>query len=93
MTDVYLFRISVFVTRETRERWLLPTVETEVNGSGEEYKWLVRWACRAGSSGLCSVLGLAACSSRPTVQNIFSLTIHYFNSFAPMEQQAGSAVS
>jgi hypothetical protein len=47
--------------------------------------WLVRWACRAGiryfSSALAALIG--------PDQNIFLLTVHYFNSFVPIAQQAG----
>jgi hypothetical protein len=43
--------------RETRERWLLLTVETEATGSTNEgLPWLVRWACRAGSRNFCPEL-------------------------------------
>jgi hypothetical protein len=44
--------------------------------------WLVRWACRAGTN-LCSAL--AALVGR--VENIFFLTVHYFNCFVPIAQQ------
>jgi hypothetical protein len=42
--------------------------------------WLVRWAWRAGTRDFCSVLAALA----GPVQNIFFLTIHYFNSFVPI---------
>jgi hypothetical protein len=47
--------------------------------------WLVRWACRAGIRDFCPAL--AALVS--PIQNIF--TVHYFNSFVPIAQQAGQA--
>ncbi len=37
--------------------------------------WLIRWACRLVEP----------------VQNTFFLTVHYFNSFVPIAQQAGQA--
>ncbi len=51
--------------------------------------WSVRWDCRAGTRDSCfdvlaALVGL--------VQNIFFLTVHYFNSFVPIAQQAGQAV-
>ncbi len=49
--------------------------------------WLVRWACRAGtrdfSSALAALIG--------PVQNIFFLTVHFFNAFEPIAQNAGQA--
>jgi hypothetical protein len=45
---------------------------------------LVRWACRTGTRDLCSAL--AALVGR--VENIFFLTVHYFNCFVPIAQQA-----
>jgi hypothetical protein len=48
---------------------------------------LVCWACRAGTRDFCSAL--AALVS--TVQNIFFLTVHYFNYFVPIAQHAGQA--
>jgi hypothetical protein len=50
--------------------------------------WLVRWACRGGSRVFCPALSALVCP----VQNIFFLTVHYFNSFIPIAQQAGQAV-
>jgi hypothetical protein len=46
---------------------------------------LVRWACRAGTRDFCSALTALV----GPVQNIFFLTIHYFNYFVPIAQQAG----
>ena len=69
--------------RETREGWPLLTVETEVNGDSKSSNergglpWLVCWTCVAGTRDFCSAL--AALGS--PVQNIFFLTVHYFNSF------------
>jgi hypothetical protein len=41
--------------------------------------WLVSWACRAGSRYFCPALP----SPAGPAQNIFFLTVHYFNSFVP----------
>jgi hypothetical protein len=49
--------------------------------------WLVRWARRAGTGDFCSTF--AALVS--PVENIFFLTVHYFNYFVPIAQQAGQA--
>jgi hypothetical protein len=49
--------------------------------------WLVRWACRAGTRDFCLVHLVG------TVQNIFFLTVHYYNSFVPITQPAGQAKS
>ncbi len=50
--------------------------------------WLVRRARRAGTRDFCpafiAVVG--------PVQNNFFRTVHYFNSFVPITQQAGQAV-
>jgi hypothetical protein len=47
----------------------------------------VRWACRAGtrdfSSALAALIG--------PVLNIYFLTVHHFNSFEPIAQNAGQA--
>jgi hypothetical protein len=53
----------------------------------EVLSWLVRWPCRAGTRYFC--FGLAALVG--PVQNIFVLTVQYFNSFVPVAQQAGQA--
>jgi hypothetical protein len=62
------------LTRETREVWSLLTVETEVNGDLES----------TNESGFCSALAASV-----QVQNILFLTLHYFNPFVPIAQQAG----
>jgi hypothetical protein len=49
--------------------------------------WLVRWAYRAGTRGFCSALAALV----GPVQNIFYLTVHYFNACVPIAQQAGQA--
>jgi hypothetical protein len=82
------------VSRETREGWPLLTVETEGNRDSKRTNegvltWLVRWAYRAGTRDFCSALAALV----GPVQNIFFLTIHFFNSFVPIAQQAGSIVS
>ncbi len=49
--------------------------------------WLVRWAHRGVSRDYCPAL---AALDGP-VQNIFLLTtVHFFNSFVPIAQQAGA---
>jgi hypothetical protein len=47
--------------------------------------WLVRWACRAGTRDFCSTLAALV----GPVQKI--PTVHYFNAFVPIDQQAGVA--
>ncbi len=74
------------VTRETREGWPLPTVETEVNGysksTNERGPSLVgSLGCRAGTRYFCH-------SNWTTTKYLF-LTGHY--SFVPIAQQAGQA--
>ncbi len=49
--------------------------------------WLVRWACRAGPRDFCSALAALV----GPVQNIFFLTLHFFNSFVPIAQHSGQA--
>ena len=49
--------------------------------------WLVLWACSAGTKDFCSALAALV----GTVQNIFFLTVDYFNYFFPIAQQAGQA--
>ncbi len=41
--------------------------------------WLVRWARRAGTMFCLALTG--------QVENIFFLTVHYFNCFVPIAQQ------
>jgi hypothetical protein len=48
--------------------------------------WLVRWACSA-----CTRDFFALAALDDPVQNDFSLTLHCFNSFVPIAQQAGWA--
>ncbi len=50
--------------------------------------WLARWACVAGTRDLCPALAVLV----GPVPNIFFITIHYFNSFVSIVQQAGQAV-
>jgi hypothetical protein len=82
------------ISRETREEWPLLTLEAEVNGDskstnerGSFLGWFVR-ACRAGTKDFCSALVALV----GPAQNIFFLTVHYFNSFGPIAQQPGQAV-
>jgi hypothetical protein len=80
---------SLLDAREAREGWPLLTVETEVNGDSNErvlgfLPWLVRWSCRAMTvqeiySALAALVG--------QLENIFFLTVHYFNCFVPIAQQ------
>ncbi len=48
---------------------------------------LVCWASRDGTRGFCSALAALVGS----VQNIFFLTVPYFNAFVPIAQQSGQA--
>ncbi len=48
--------------------------------------WLVRWACRAGTRDFCSALAALF----GLIQNNFP-TVHYFNAYVPITQQAGQA--
>ncbi len=79
--------------RETREGWLLLTIEPEMNRDSKSTNesavlpWLDHWACPAGTRGFCSALAAIV----GPVQNTFFLTVHYFNSFVPIGQQAGQA--
>ncbi len=43
----------------------------------EALPWLVRWACHDGTRDFCPALAALV----GPVQNIFFLTVHYFNSF------------
>ncbi len=49
--------------------------------------WLVCWACADGTRDFCSALAALV----GPVQNIFFLTVHYFNSFVFIPQQAGQS--
>jgi hypothetical protein len=49
--------------------------------------WLVHWARSAGKRDICCALAALV----GPVQNIFFLTIHYFNTFVLIGQQAGQA--
>jgi hypothetical protein len=75
-----------------REGWPLLIVATEVNGDRVQMKGvlprLVRWTCRADScwyKRFCSALSAVVCP----VQNICFLSVHYYNSFVAIAQQAG----
>ncbi len=75
-------------TRETREVWPLLTVETEANGDkkskNEKGPWLVCWDRTID-------FGPALAALAGPVQYIVFLTVHYFNSFVLIAQQAGQA--
>ncbi len=81
-------------TRETRDGWPLLTVEAEMNGDLKSTN--ERGPSLVGSLGLCCrykrFLSCLGCSIRPRTKYFF-LTIHYFNSFVPIAQQAGQSVS
>ncbi len=74
--------------KETREGWPLLTVETEVNGDSKRTN--EKWSCLGWFVKLVSPVQnsfvLPCCSSQPSI-----LTVHYFNSFVPIAQQAGQA--
>jgi hypothetical protein len=70
------------------------TVETEVNGdlksTNERGPFLVGklgLVCRISKIDFCSALAALV----GLVQNIFFLTVHYFNSFVPIAKRAGQA--
>ncbi len=78
--------------RETREGWLLLTLETEVSGNSKSTKergfpLLVHWACHAGTKDFCFVLATLV----GPAENIFFLTVYYFYSFVPSPLQARQA--
>jgi hypothetical protein len=79
-----LLTVETEVTQRVQMKWVLPIpkrIDRRI------LPWLVRWAYRTGTRVFCSALaalvGLA--------QNIFFLTIHFFNSFVPIAQQTGQA--
>jgi hypothetical protein len=76
--------------RETRKGRALLTAKTEVNGDSKRTN--ERGPCLVGLLGLpCRYKRFMFClgwSSRP-VQNLFFLTIHYFNFFVLIAQQGG----
>jgi hypothetical protein len=79
---MYLYK-QIGGIRETREVCPLLTVKTEVNGGSKStnemgHTWLVRWACRAGTSDFCSALA--------------ALKYFFPRLFVPISQQAGQAV-
>ncbi len=49
--------------------------------------WLGRWVCRAGTRDFCPALAALI----GPVRNFVFLTVHYFNSFVPIAQQARQA--
>jgi hypothetical protein len=75
--------------RDYRDGWLLLTVETQVKGHLMKgvLSWFVLWAYRAGTRDLCSALAALV----GPVQNMFFITIHYYNFFVPFAQQARQA--
>ncbi len=79
-------------TRETRERWPLLTVETEVNRDSKSTN--ERSPSLVGSLGLlCRYTRFFFClgfSRRPS-KKYFFLTLRFFDSFVPTAQQAGLA--
>jgi hypothetical protein len=92
-----LFRHKMHVkicARETRDRWPLLTVETEVNGYGYSKKneigpflgWLVGLV-----QPVREIFVLPMAAHVGPVHNIFFLTVHYLNSFAPIGHQAVQA--
>jgi hypothetical protein len=49
--------------------------------------WMVHWDCRVCTKDFCSVFVALV----GPVKNTFFLTVHYFNYFVPIAQQAGQA--
>ncbi len=79
--------------RETREGWPLLTVETEANRDSKSTNergpsLVVRLSLHASTKGFSP--SVAALFS--PIQNILFFTVHYFNSFVRIAQQAGQAV-
>jgi hypothetical protein len=64
-------------------------VETEVNGDSKSRNenGPAFWACRASTRDFCSALAALV----GPMLTIFFLTVHYFNSFVPIAQQAEQA--
>ncbi len=84
------FKGSCHYTWQSREGWPLLTVETGVNGDSKSTNekvlpWLVCWACRAGTRDFCSAWAALV----GPVQNIFFLTVHYFNCWSPSPSKLG----
>jgi hypothetical protein len=80
--------------RETRKGWPLLIVKTELNGCskstnerGPSLVGLLGLSCRYKRSLFCP-----CCSSRPS-KKYFFLTVHYFDSFVHIAQQAGQAAA
>jgi hypothetical protein len=89
----FLCSIHICIPRENREGWPLLTVENEVNGdskSTNERGSFLGWFAR-----LVLPVQMVFCSALDalvgTVQNNFLLTVHYFNAFVLIAQQAGQA--
>jgi hypothetical protein len=90
-----LFRVQPVISDRYDQRdykgWPLLTVENEALGLGTQRVQMkgsfLGWFFRPflPAQEIFSCLG---CCSRPST-NIFFLTIHYFNSFVPIAQQAG----
>ncbi len=78
---------SCLYTRDTREGWPLLTVETEVNVGSKSTNepWLICWACRASTRDFCS----ASAALVGLIQNIYLLTVHYFNCLSPSPSKLG----
>jgi hypothetical protein len=79
---------ACFHQRDYREGWPLLTVETEVNGNSKSTKEMclsLVWACRAGTQDFCSAFAALV----RLVQNIFFLTVHYFNPLSPSPSKLG----
>jgi hypothetical protein len=73
--------------RVTREGWPLLLLNLRQMGAHRVQikavlHWLVRWACRAGTRDFCSALAALV----GPAQNIFFLTVHYFNTCVPIHE-------
>jgi hypothetical protein len=87
-------QITKGLLKETRERWPLLTVGTEVhrdlegtNERGPSLVGLLGLSCRYKR-----VLFCLGCSSRPSTKYFFlTVLVHFFTSFVPIAQQAGQA--
>ncbi len=88
----HTFSLAKVFYRETREGWPLLTYWNWGEWGLKEYKWkgsFLGWffGLILPTRDLCSALAALVSPA----QNIFFLTVHYFNSFLPIAQQARQA--
>ncbi len=83
--QIYCMNNYVTLSRETRDGWPLPTVETEANEDSKNTN--ERGPPLVGSLGSSCDFCPALVAPVGPVQNIFFLTVHYDNLFFPIAQQ------